>query len=301
MITIRNAVRSLALALPLTVALAGTAHAGTLQVRDEASLLSPADTSALRGEVDALPFDVRVWTTNNSASRATFDAQVGRLVSSPRMVVIAVDPVNRRTSVHFGLNLGVPSAQHQGIRDAAGPSFRQSDWRGGMSAIVRATAQHATMSPVRAQSAGFPWGLVLLGIGTIAGVALLVRFVRGRAQQMGGYPGANPHAPGYYDPNMPPQGGMNYGPGYHPGYGPGYGPSGGSGLGAGLVGAGLGGLAGYAIGRSMSDQTEHHGAESNASSAGFDSGGDSYDAGGGTSDWGGGDSGGGDSGGGGDW
>ncbi|MEZ4390292.1 MAG: hypothetical protein R3A48_04285 [Polyangiales bacterium] len=304
MTKIRSLSRALALSLPLGLALGGVANAGTLQVRDEASLLTPADVSALRAQVEAQPFDVRVWTTRSGTDRAAFDARVGRLVASPRMVVIAVDPVHRRTSVHFGLSTGVAAERYQAIRDAGATSFRTSEWRGGLSAIVRATGESATMRPARgARSTGFPWALVLLGVGTIAGVALLVRFVRGRAQQMGGYPGSNPNAPGYYDPNAG-HGGMNYGPGYGPNYGPGYGPnygpgygpSGGSGLGAGLVGAGLGGLAGYAIGRSMSN-TESHGAEHGSFGSSHDAGGGDFDAGGGASDWG--DSGGGD--GGGDW
>lgn len=299
---IPRSVLALSAALPLTLALAGDAHAGTLQVRDDVNVLTPDDESALRAQVDAQPFDVRVWTTDTALDRASFDARVSRLVASPRMVVIAVDPTHHRTSVHFGINAGVPRERFAMIGDAGDASFRAGQWRGGVAAIIDATRANASTS--QRQSAGFPWGLVLLGVGTIAGVALLVRFVRGRASEMGGYPGTNPNAPGYYPqgPQYPSQGG--YGPNYGPNYGPGYN---GSGVGAGLVGAGLGGLAGYALGSAMANREHHHGADhvdtSSADSGGF-SGGNDYDAGGSTSDWGGGDGGGGGGdfgGGGGDW
>lgn len=302
-----RSILALSAALPLTLALAGEAHAGTLQVRDDVNVLTPADEAALRAQVDAQPFDVRVWTTDTALDRAAFDARVSRLVASQRMVVIAVDPTHHRTSVHFGIGAGVPRERFAAIGDAGDASFRAGQWRAGVSAIIDATRANATVTQAQRQRAGFPWGLVLLGVGTIAGVALLVRFVRGRANQMGGYPGTNPNAPGYYQPGpgYPPQGG-GYGPNFGPGYGPGPGYGGGSGVGAGLVGAGLGGLAGYALGSAMANREQHHAADHNASNAdtgGFsDGGGNDFDAGGSTSDWGGGD-GGGDfgGGGGGDW
>lgn len=77
------------------------------------------------------------------------------------------------------------------------------------------------------------------------------------------------------------------------------------GLGAGILGAGVGGLAGYAIGSAMANREEHHGDDHYA---GSDVGGgtENYDAGGSTSGWdsggdGGGDFGGGGDSGGGDW
>ena len=292
---------ALTAALPLSAALSGEALAGTLQVRDDVNVLSDADESALRAQVDAMPFDVRVWTTDTALSRAAFDAQVSRLVASPTMVVIAVDPTHRRTSVHFGLRTGVARERFAAIGDAGDASFRAGQWRSGISSIVDATRANISAPNTQRAAAGFPWGLVLLGVGTIAGVAMLVRFVRGRASQMGGYPGTNPNAPGYYDQGpYGPQGG--YGPNYGPHHGPGPGYSGGSGLGAGLVGAGLGGLAGYAIGSAMANRDEHHSADhgsANADTGGFSSGSD-YDAGGSTSDWGDSGGGGGDFGGG-DW
>lgn len=113
---IPRSVLALSAALPLTLALAGEAHAGTLQVRDDVYVLTPADEAALRAQVDAQPFDVRVWTTDTALDRAAFDARVARLVASQRMVVIAVDPSHHRTSVHFRHRRGRPPRALRGDR-----------------------------------------------------------------------------------------------------------------------------------------------------------------------------------------
>jgi hypothetical protein len=121
--------------------------------------------------------------------------------------------------------------------------------------------------------------LVALGIGVLA---LLLR--RRSAYGNAGY------------------GGYGYGP--YPGDYPGQPPRGGLGpLGGGMIGAGLGGLAGYELGKMEGEREQREldrsgpDRELNDPSQGFDAGGggSSWDAGGGGGDFGGGDGGGGGS------
>src|SRR2546427_1376465 len=88
------------LLLLATVFVAGTARAGTVQIRDEESLLTPADRTALQAAGSNYPFDVRVLTT--AAHSGDLDRYVGEQVTSPNLVVVGVDKEHRRTSVHFG-------------------------------------------------------------------------------------------------------------------------------------------------------------------------------------------------------
>lgn len=280
------------LAFALCGLMTTTAQAGTLQLRDSADLLTPDDESALRTEASRYNFDVRVLTDTRYADRASFDRYVAAQVSSASMVVVGVDPMHRRTSVHFGTGLRVATNRYTAVENAGDPSFRQAQWRQGIDAILGAAQSSVNtggagdaLAPAGERPA-FPWGLVLLGGGAVLVVAMLVRAARRRAQPYG----APPAAP-YRGYEAPPQ---QYASPY--GYPP---PPQSSGLGAGLMGAGLGGLAGYALGRSMSEHDDDAPAPES-----HDAG---WDAGGGTSDWdsggGGGDFGGGDAGGGGggDW
>ena len=306
--------------LAASVSVPATALAGTLQHRDTTGSLSADDATALRSAAQTYPFDARVVLGSEWASRESFDRAVGQLVAAPDMVVVGVDPVHHRTSVHFGVGTHIARARWRAIEDAGDGWFRQGQWRSGVEAILAAanasvgTAPDGVAPTGRAEAPSFPWGLVLFGA---AGVGLVALMLRRRRAMDAGWGASDPYR-GQAAMGYGPGAGPGYGPNYGPGYGPGYGPSQGSGLGAGLVGAGLGGLAGYAIGSAVSEHEHSRGGDQgygggNGGDAGggWDSGGSSsYDAGGSTSGWdsgggggdfggGGGDSGGG--GGGGDW
>lgn len=278
---------------PLAAALCGllataTANAGTLQLRDSADLLTPDDESALRASGARYDFDVRVVTDTRYADRATFDRYVAAQVDGPSTLVIGVDPMHRRTAVHFGRGLRVPTTRYGAIENAGDASFRQAQWRQGIEAIALEAQSAAgtavgddAAAPTASQRPSFPWGMVFLAGGAVLVVAMLVRAARRRAQ------GYDPSAAGpYRGYEAPPSAGGGYGYGYPP-------QQPGSGLGAGLLGAGLGGVAGYALGHAMADR------DHDAPSADTHHDAGNWDAGGGTSDWDGG-GGGGDFGGGGD-
>ena len=272
-----------AIALLLALAFPRRAFAGTLQIRDEAHVLAAGDIDRLRSQVASAPFDARLVFTSDYAEASDLSHFVGSLVDEPNMLAVGVDPRHRRVQVHFGRGSGIDRAEWPAIETAGNGDFREGEWARGAGAILRTAAQSVTGgSPAqpqdtRAPSSGFGSPLLwLLLIG--GGVAALAWFARRQA--------------GYRAMNGPPYGG-GYGPGP---YGGGYGgsPPGGMGpVGGGLIGAGLGGLAGYELGK-LEGEREERGRERMIDD---DRGGvsdDNYDAGGGGSSW---DDGGGDGGG----
>jgi hypothetical protein len=259
------------------------AFAGTLQIRDEAHVLAAGDADRLRSQVASAPFDARLVFTTDYVEATDLSRFVGSLVDEPNMVVVGVDPRHRHVQVHFGTGSGIARTERSAIETAGTGDFRNGDWAGGAGAIFRSAAQSVTGgSPAepqgtRAPSSGFGSPLVwLLLIG--GGVAAIAWFARRQAMGGSGY-GAGPYAGGY-----------GQGP-YGGGYGP---PAGGMGpVGGGIIGAGLGGLAGYELGK-LEGEREGRDRERIIED---DRGGvpdNNYDDGGGGSSW---DDGGGDGGG----
>lgn len=295
--------RSLAAAAALSsvLALGGSALAGTLQVRDDADLLTPAQEAQLRASAARYDFDARVLTDTRFSRRADFDRHVAAQLAGANMVVVGIDPVHRWSSVHFGTGARIATARFSAIENAGDASFRGARWDEGVGAIFRAAQQAVGSAAAGDAQAGasrpsFPWGYVIFGLLAVGGIALAVRAFR-RAQGPTDNAWRRPDA-GYAQPPYPPPS-AGYGPGYG-GYGPQ--PGGfGSGLGTGIAGAALGGLAGYAIGNAMANRGEEtHGAAAEGDNGNWDAGGSAsgWDDGGGG---GGGDFGGDAGGGGGDW
>ncbi|HEY3815670.1 MAG TPA: hypothetical protein VGL81_00785 [Polyangiaceae bacterium] len=270
------------------LAVAADANAGSLVLRDEAQIFTPGDIEQLRGIVARAPFDARLVTTTNYADQPGFSRFVGTLVSEPDMVVVGIDPQHHHVQVHFGTASHIPDADWSAIERAGNDAFKRGAWEEGGADIFRAatTAVSSTgrsTTPVTtpaSSSAGSLLGVGLIvmlvfGVGLAAVVFSLLRR-RSSGYGAGGY-GGGPYPGGY-----PGGQGPYYGPGGAPG---GMGP-----LGGGLVGAGLGGLAGYELGK-MEGEREHRGFEPGS---GFDAGGGgsssppdngSFDAGGGGSSW----------------
>jgi hypothetical protein len=252
------------IALVISVFFALPASAGTLHVSDDAGVFSAGQLSTLRRQVDGYDFDVRLVTTSSYTSKSDLGGYVHRFVTEPNIVVIGLDPQHHHVSVHFGTGTGIPDSAFKPIESAGIPSFKDADWTGGVTAILdraEKSVEHrggASSGPVRTVSpgavssgpshgAGGLFWLVVLG----GGLVFLIWLIARRRS-----PGVPPAA-GY----GPPGGGGGPPMGGYGGYGPpagGYGapPAGsGSGLGAGLVGAGVGGLIGYELGKEVA---EHH-------------------------------------------
>lgn len=290
-----------AVALLAVLALPREARAGSLQIRDEAHVLSPGDAGRLRSAVETAPFDARLVLTTDYAESSDLSLLVASLLTKPDMIAVGVDPTHHHVQVHFGTGSGIPRAAWPAIERAGNGAFHNGAWEAGATAIFRAAASAATAAPGEAAPASTrppsPVGsglFLLLGVAAIIGVTAFL-FTRRRSPYDptgGGYGPPPPYGGGGYGPGL--SGGGGYGPYGGPGYPP---PPMGGGMGAlggGLVGAGLGGLAGYELGK-LEGEREERSREIRPleeQSVGRDD--DNYDAGGGGSSW---DDAGGDSGG----
>jgi hypothetical protein len=266
-----------------TVGFAQPARAGSLGVRDETHALSAGDRQRLSDVLTAAPFDGRVVVTTQYADARDLSRYVASLVVEPNLVVVGLDPEHHHVQVHFGTAAGIPRADWPDIERAGNDAFRRADWAGGVGAIFARAASDVTgsSSPVQPQLAPSTrpsmFGPVVLLL-VLAGAVVVVGLVLSRRRAaMGGYDGYGPPA--------------SYGPG--PGYygGPGYGPTGGGigPVGGGLIGAGLGGLAGYELGKVEGEREErdregpNQGDEWGGSGGGSSDG--NFDDGGGGSSW----------------
>jgi len=267
---------------------APAASAGTLRVADETHQLAPSQLQAVSSVVAGAPFDGRLVVTTDYADAQDLARYVHTLVTSPSLVVVGLDPVHRHVQVRFGVESGVPRAQWADVERAGNDAFRRGDWAGGASAIFETAARSAAASPLANPDEPSPsrqlapvepqrpsmFGSTFLVLAVLGVVVAGLYFVARRRDGRGGY-----GPPGGYGP----------GPGYGPGggyYGGGYGPpAGGMGpVGGGLLGAGLGGLAGYELGKAAGEREERDRDDrDDLSNSG--GGNDDYDAGGGGSGW----------------
>jgi hypothetical protein len=261
-----------------TLAPCRIASARTLQVRDAAHVLTADDIARLRADVASAPFDARLVVTTDHPDAQDLARYLEPLVSEPNMVIVGLDPEHHHVQVRFGTGSHVPEGSWSAIEKSGNDAFRRGAWEDGAAAIFRAasavvsTGTHGIFAPNPAvQPASAGPGMAFIVIGGFVGIALLAAFLlRRRGVGPGGY------GPSGYGP--PPYGGGGYG------YGP---PGGGMGpVGGGLIGAGLGGLAGYELGK-MEGQREGRDRDggSGAANEGSDAGGGNYDGGGGGSDW----------------
>lgn len=296
-----------ATAIAVGLSLGRPAQAGTVQVRDDADLLTPVQEAALRASGARYAFDARVLTTTRFSSRADFDRHVAAQLAGANMVVVGIDPAHRWTSVHFGTATRVARERFAVVENAGDRYFRGARWDEGFEAILSAAQQAVGSAGEIGQSeprASFPWRYVLFGLLAVGGIVLVARaFQRSASSRATGawpQPVTGASQGGFGPSPQGPWGGPSP---QGPAYGPSPASSGGwgSALGTGLAGAALGGLAGYALGNALANRDEAP--ASGGSLADSDS---NWDAGGSTSGWddGGGDVGGdmgGDAGGGGDW
>jgi hypothetical protein len=276
------------MALFLALAFPHRAFAGTLQIRDEAHVLGGGDADRLRSQLASAPFDARLVFTSDYADADELSRFVGSLVDEPNTIAVGVDPRHRHVQVHFGRGSGIARSEWPAIETAGTRDFRDGNWVGGVGAIFRTASQSVTGAPGSSARpapapSGFGAGSVLLWVLIVGGgIAALALFARRRS----GYGMVDgPSYPGY---RGGPYGGAPYG-------GP---PSGGLGpVGGGMIGAGLGGLAGYELGKLAGEREERDQRVEPDHGSGLDDDRDrGFDAGGGGSSWD--DGGGGDDGGG---
>ncbi len=272
-------VRASAVLIVTLAALTGarSAAAGTLEIRDESHVLSPSDVARLRAAVRSAPFDARVALTSDFADSRELSRFVGSLLVSANMIAVGLDTQHHHVQVHFGVGAGIPQMEWGNVERAGNDSFRRGAWTDGVESIVRSAADATRMaSPTPGVAPTHHWIVgPVFGLLIAAGVIGLLIYLARRSRADGNYY-AGPNDSGYGP--QPPWGGAG-GP-----YGPR--PGGMGAVGGGLIGAGLGGLAGYELGK-MEGEREQRGLDGGSRDRRFDEGSpdENFDAGGGGSSW----------------
>ena len=277
------------LATLATVLLVATpAAAAAVNIVDDSHVL---DVARVQNEAAALPDPVAIYTTTKLADdKAAFDRETQSKVSSPTIIVIAINTQARHLAIRTGTRSRVSQNAARAATDAFTSSFRaNSDYTAATIAALdsmRASIPRGgggTSSTRTSHRTGV--GTYLSGCGCLLLVAAVIGLVvfavrRGRGRRAARFGG-----PGGYGPG-------GYGPG---GYGQsGYGSSGVNPWVAGGAGAVAGGVLGYELGRMEGEHEQQQRDDYNDGgySGDFGGGGADADFGGGGGDVGGGDSGG---------
>jgi hypothetical protein len=287
--------------------------AATVNISDQARVL---DQNKVRSAAQNLPYPVNIYTVNSfTGTTSDFDQQARTHITSPNLIVIAIDTVHHHLTIVGGSKVPLSDSQYSDAINAFRSNYSSGGYTGATIAAIDSLKSSGSGNG-SSNGSGFalsgPGWLCCIGLLVLAAIAVSGGIIGRRRGFFGRGPMGGPmNAPFQqpYNQGYPPN---NYGQGYPPGYyGPGY-PQG-QGMNpwaAGGLGAAAGGLLGYELGREQGEeeareQGQNDGGDWNNSGSDF-GGGASGDFGGGNGgDFGGGSGGdfggggGGDSGGGG--
>jgi hypothetical protein len=284
----RGGLTGLLVALATVLLVATPAAAAAVNIVDDSHVL---DVTRVQNEAATLPDPVAIYTTTKLADdKAAFDREAQSKVSSPTIIVIAINTQARHLAIRTGTRSRVNESAARAATDAFTSSFRaNSDYTAATIAALdsmRASIPRggggtsSTRTSHRTGVGTYLSGCVcLLLVAAVIGLVVFAIRRSGRGRRAGRFGGPGGYGPGGYGP-------ANYGQ-------PGYGSSGVNPWVAGGAGAVAGGVLGYELGRMEGEHEQQR--------DDYDRGGYDGDFGGGGADadfGGGGDGGGGDSGGG---
>jgi hypothetical protein len=252
---------TLRLAVPLVamvavLATAAPAWASTVQIQDDAHVLN---ATVVQNEAATLPAGVYIWaTTQDAASKSTFDTDVRNRVSTTFPIVIGINTQSRHESIQIGSQARVSQNAASAAESDASSAFLASmqsshDYTTAVTAalgklrtdLVRANRGRFSGRRAPANSAGGTFIGVMFFIGLIVVAVILIRRRRRRFGSGMGPIGSGPPM----GSGPPPMGSYpGYGPSYRSGMGPGA---------AGAMGAVGGGLLGYELGRMHGEQQQY--------------------------------------------
>ena len=292
--------------------------ANTVNISDAANVLN---VSQVRSEAANLPDPINIYTTSTfSGSNTAFDQQTRSHITSPNLLVMAIDTTHKHLYIAGGSSVPLSNSQYTDATNAFVSAFRSNngDYTASTIAAISSLRSALGAAPITtgngtvpngngntaAQSGGLSAGLLgtLLCVGLVVLIVGGVLFAVGRRRRMGygqsGVPLNNPMP--YQQPYNQP-----YNQGYPPNYGGPYNQ--GQGMNpwaAGGIGAAAGGLIGYELGKEqgedqVQDQNQNQGGNWGGGGNDFGGGAGGDFGGGGGGDFGGGGGGGGDFGGGG--
>ncbi len=307
---LKKSILAMVIAIFLLCATTALALADTVNISDAAHVLG--DGSQVRNEAAKLPKPISIYTTSTfNGTKQQFDQQAKSHISSPNMIVMAIDTTSHHLVIVGGSNVQLTNSQYQDAIQSFVNNYKSGGYINGTVGAIQTLHNYLGSAPVNGNNnynggvtvpttsgGGFFSSLLfpLCCIGLIILVIVGVLFTVGRrmfgfgGRQRGrgipvqepfnqGYP-ANYGGPGYY----------NQGPGMNP-------------WAAGGLGAAAGGLIGYELGKEQGenqgrdpDWNQGQGGQDGGASGDFGGGGDV--GGGAGGDFGGGGGGGGDFGGG---
>jgi len=230
------------------------AAAASVQIRDDANVLSASDRNNINAAAQNTSYPIIVWTTSAYSTKDAFYSAVDSAAGS-NGIIMAVDPVHSWSHFAAPSNSGLNANMLTNANQQANARFGNKQWGAGFADAINSLAGAApsgntnpgTSNPLPAgnSSGGFSLGSLWVCLIPLILVVLAGFFLRNR---MGGQRPVAPVNPVYPPQQYPNQG---YPPQQYPnqGYGPGgYGQQPGSNLGGNLAAGGLGALAGGAIG-----------------------------------------------------
>ena len=305
---------ALVTALCLLLATTLAVQANTVIINDPAGVLN---ADQVRSEAANLPDPISIYTTKTfTGTSSDFDQRTRSHITSPNMIVIAIDTVHHHLAIVGGSSVPLSNSQYNDAVQAFKNAYSSNggDYTAATIAALRSLRSSLGAAPVSSGNGNNPvpvpsrGGGFFPGFGTLCCIGLLVLVIAGvifgvmRRRARFGQPVMGPP---YQQPYNQP-----YNQGYPPNYGPnqGYPPNYGSNQGgmnpwaAGGLGAAAGGFLGYELGkeagkREAGEQGQGQGDGGWAGGSGdFGGGNNGGDFGGGGGDFGGGGSG--DSGGG---
>src|SRR5215467_10011905 len=281
-------------ALGLLLVSATSVLADTVHVYDNAHVLN---VSQVQSEAASLPNPLDIYTTNTfTGTTSDFDQRTIGHITSPNLIVIAIDTVHKHLSIDGGKSVPLSTSQYSSARDAFISSFRSnSDYTSATIAAIDSLKSSLSNSAPATGTSRAVGGIFSSVLGTVCcvGVILLViagvifaatRGVFRRRFGFGRQQGVPYQQPGYpYNQGYPPP--QNYyGPGYNQGQGVNPWVAGG-------LGAAGGGFLGYELGKEAGEREareQGQGGDFGGGSSGDFGGGSSGDFGGGGGDFGGG-------------
>src|SRR5947209_334546 len=252
--------RAYRLTVPVAVSVAvlagaAPAWASTVQIQDDAHVLN---ATVVQNDAATLPVGVYIWaTTQDAASKSTFDTDVRNKVSTTFPIVLGINTQSRHESIQIGSQAGISRNAALAAESNANSAFvaTMQSSRDYTSAVTAAlnnlrttlTAAHRGRAPaqrVGTHSAGIGLLPIILMLGAIAAVVVLLRrrIRSGFRRSMTGPMSGGPPPMGSY-----PDYGSPYGQPYRSGMGPGA---------AGAIGAVGGGLLGYELGKMQGEEQQ---------------------------------------------
>jgi subtilase family serine protease len=183
-------------ALVALLTVAAPAWAGTVQIQDDARVLT---ATTVQSDAANLPVGVYIWTTTqDAASKPTFNTDVRNKITATFPVVIGINTQARHESIQIGPRAGLSQSAAVAAASTANKAFvdtmhTSNDYTAAVtSALDSLRTSHASADwgrgvtrPAPAQSSG--WGIVSIVL-LVIGVTVVVAILIGRRRVLGPRP-----------------------------------------------------------------------------------------------------------------